>query len=112
MQQHVPIWVGGRTLRSLRRAATLADGWNPFAVPPAQAREWLEKVDTPAGFDVVLPPVRRLEPIDDPAAAQEAIAATAACGATIVYTAFRHRSLQEYLEKLEALAHVHAAMSS
>ncbi len=41
-QERVPLWVGGRTLRSLRRAVALADGWSPFAVKPAQVEEWLE----------------------------------------------------------------------
>ena len=27
LQPHMPIWIGGRTKRSLRRAVTLADGW-------------------------------------------------------------------------------------
>ena len=107
-QEHVPIWVGGRTLRSLRRAVSLAEGWNPFAVRPDQAREWLERVDVPTGFDVILPAVKRVEPIGEPAQAQETLAATAACGATIAYATFRHDSLQEYLEKLEALAELHA----
>ena len=29
VQERVPIWTGGRTLRSLRRAAEFADGWTP-----------------------------------------------------------------------------------
>ena len=32
LQPHMPIWIGGRTKRSLRRALTLADGWCPFGV--------------------------------------------------------------------------------
>ena len=32
LQPHMPIWVGGRTKRSLRRAVTLAEGWCPFYV--------------------------------------------------------------------------------
>lgn len=47
MQERVPIWTGGRTLRSLRRAAEFADGWTPFAVTPSQAEQWLQKVDVP-----------------------------------------------------------------
>ena len=110
VQEHVPIWVGGRTLRSLRRAATLSDGWCPFAVTPAQARELLAKVEIPAGFDVLLPPTRRLDPIGEPAETQAILAETAACGATIISAGFAHRTLEEYLEQLEALAAVHTAM--
>ena len=109
VQTPVPLWVGGRTPRSLRRAVTLADGWNPFAVPAQQAKEWLAKVELPTGFEVILPAVKRVEPIDEADQTQETLAATAACGATIAYATFRHTSLQEYLEKLEALSQLHAA---
>ena len=109
-QEHVPIWVGGRTMRSLRRAVTLGDGWNPFAVRATQAQEWLAKVDVPEGFDVILPAVKRVEPIAEPDRTQEILAETAACGATIAYATFRHETLTDYLEKLEALAGLHAAM--
>ncbi len=112
VQDHVPLWVGGRTLRSLRRAATLADGWCPFTVSPAQAAEWLRTVEIPAGFDVVLPPTARLDPINEPGRTQEILDETEAYGATIVVCAFRNRTLDEYLETLEALATVHAAMST
>jgi probable F420-dependent oxidoreductase len=112
VQEHVPIWIGGRTLRSLRRAVALGDGWNPFAVRPEQAKEWLDRVEVPAGFEVILPAGRRVEPIDEPAQTQDVLAATAACGATITYPTFRHASLAEYLEKLEALAELHAAMDA
>jgi probable F420-dependent oxidoreductase len=111
VQARVPIWVGGRTRRSLRRAVAFADGWNPFAVRATQAQEWLARVDLPVGFEVVLPAVHRIEPIDEPAQTQETLAATAACGATITYATFQHSSVAEYLEKLEALAAVHAGMN-
>lgn len=110
VQEHVPIWVGGRTLRSLRRAVELADGWCPFSVPPVQAAEWLAQVDVPAGFEVALPPAGRLDPIDNPGATAEILATTAAAGATIVAAVFRHRSLEHYLEQLEALAAVNASL--
>jgi probable F420-dependent oxidoreductase len=112
VQQHVPIWVGGRTMRSLRRAVTLGDGWNPFSVPAAQAKEWLARVEVPANFEVILSTVKRVDPIAEPNETQEILAATASCGATITYASFGHESLQDYLDKLQALAEVHAAMSS
>ncbi len=112
VQHRVPLWVGGRSLRSLRRAATLADGWCPFAVAPAQAAEWLRQVEIPVGFEVVLPPKGMLDPINEPGRTQENLAETAAHGATIVSCVFGHRSLDEYLEKLEALSIVHGAMGA
>ncbi len=110
IQEHVPIWVGGRTLRSLRRAVTLADGWTPFSVAPAQAQEWLQKFELPAGFEVALSPIGRLDPIDEPNQTQDLLAATEACGATIVATGWATDTLDEYIERLEALAAVHAEM--
>ncbi len=106
LQPQVPIWVGGRTLRSLRRAITLADGWCPFAVTLTQAAEWLRQVDVPDGFEVRLGPSRPFDPIAEPAATQDALANLAAAGATIISANFVHHSLQHYLEQLEALAAV------
>ena len=54
VQPRVPIWVGGRTRRSLRRAVALADGWMPFGLRVAEIAELLGSVRLPAGFDVVL----------------------------------------------------------
>jgi probable F420-dependent oxidoreductase len=110
VQEHVPIWTGGRTLRSLRRAALLADGWTPFAVTPERASQWLDQVELPADFDVVLPPVAQLDPIREPSRAQELLAATEAAGATIVSVGRAHDTLAEYLEYLEAVATVRAEM--
>jgi probable F420-dependent oxidoreductase len=104
VQEHVPIWVGGRTLRSLRRAVSLADGWCPFAVPTAQAREWLDRAEPPDGFEVVLGPSRPFDPIGEPQATTDALARLSDAGATIAAAVFVHHSLEHYLEQLEALA--------
>lgn len=110
VQEHVPMWVGGRTLRSLRRAVALADGWCPFNVTPAQAKEWLQRVELPKGFDVVLPPAQKLDPVNEPRQTQDVLAETVAHGATIVPGAFAHSSVEEYLDNLEALAEVRTAI--
>ena len=112
MQEHVPLWVGGRSLRSLRRAASLADGWCPFSLSPVEAAKWLRTVELPTGFEVVLPPTARLEPIAEPDRTQEILAETAAFGATIVSCGFRHSSIEEYLDKLEALSLAHAGIET
>jgi hypothetical protein len=109
VQDHVPIWVGGRTLRSLRRAATLADGWAPFAVTLPQAREWLGRFELRPGFEVVLAPPALLDPINEPQRTRDAIAETVAHGATIVCAVFASTSLQHYLENLHALAELGVA---
>ena len=107
VQDRVRIWIGGRTLRSLRRAVTLADGWAPFSVSLRQARDWLSRFELRPGFEVVLPPSRPLDPINDPERTRDTLAETAAHGATIVSAAFRHTSLRHYLENLAALAELH-----
>ncbi|WP_297597893.1 LLM class F420-dependent oxidoreductase [Mycobacterium sp.] len=106
VQDHVPIWIGGQTLRSLRRAATLADGWAPFNVSLHQVRDWLSRFDFGPGFEVVLPAL--LDPIGEPDRTRDLLGETAAHGATIVGAAFRHTSLSHYLENLQALAELHS----
>ncbi|QUR68095.1 TIGR03619 family F420-dependent LLM class oxidoreductase [Mycobacterium spongiae] len=109
VQDHVPIWVGGRTMRSLRRAATLADGWAPFNVTLRQARSWLGQWDLRPGFEVVLAAPSPLDPINEPQRARDLLAETAAHGASIISTTFTHTSLQHYLENLAALTELNTA---
>jgi hypothetical protein len=68
---------------------------------------WLGDVDLPDGFDVVLPPMARLDPINEPARVADTLGATEARGATIVTCSFRRDTLGEYLDTLEALAALH-----
>jgi probable F420-dependent oxidoreductase len=112
VQERVPIWIGGRTLRSLRRAATLADGWAPFNVSLRQVRDWLGRFELQPGFEVVLPPPAPLDPINDPERTRDILGETAEHGATIISTFFSHTSLQHYLENLQALAELHPPQSS
>lgn len=97
------------TLRSLRRAATLADGWAPFSVAGDQARQWLNRFELPIGFDVVLASDQRLDPLNEPGQARDLLAETVANGATIVSAHFAHASLQHYIENLQALAELNAS---
>jgi probable F420-dependent oxidoreductase len=108
LQPHMPIWIGGRTKRSLRRAVTLADGWAPFYVSVATAGEWLRAWELPPGFEVVLSPDELLDPVGNPARTEETLHAMAAAGTTTVSALFVHRSLEHYLEQLEALAELNA----
>jgi alkanesulfonate monooxygenase SsuD/methylene tetrahydromethanopterin reductase-like flavin-dependent oxidoreductase (luciferase family) len=102
-QERVPIWVGGRTERSLRRAVELGDGWCPFQVSPADAAAWLRAAAPPPGFDVVLFPEPPVDPAGDAAGTVATIAPYVDAGATILNLRFRNRSLAECLDQLDAM---------
>jgi probable F420-dependent oxidoreductase len=111
VQELPPIWVGGRTQRSLRRAIELADAWVPFLLGPrevatmlARARDtsaWEERV---APLDVALWPEPVLDVLADADAVGEQAAEHVAAGATILNYRFRSESLSQHLEQMEALA--------
>jgi probable F420-dependent oxidoreductase len=103
VQEKVPLWVGGRTPRSLRRAVELADGWCPFAVSVAQASEWVKKAGCPKGFDIVLAADAPLDPIGDVAGTEQALLSLSEAGATVVASRFIHHSLEHFIEQMEAL---------
>ena len=106
VQEHVPLWVGGRTRRSLRRAVALGDGWAPFGLKVEQLTQMLSEVSVPDGFEVVYGPDEPLDPIAAPEATAEALGGLAQAGVTIGSASLIHRSLEHYLEQLEALQDV------
>jgi probable F420-dependent oxidoreductase len=110
VQQHVPIWIGGRTARSLRRAVELdCDAWVPFALEPEQVRELLARARASEGWGrrtrplgVGLSPEPPLDPLGDAGRVRAEIERHAACGATMLNLRFASRSLAHHLEQLEA----------
>ncbi|MGV0653233.1 LLM class F420-dependent oxidoreductase [Mycolicibacterium thermoresistibile] len=102
VQDRVPIWVGGRTRRSLRRAVTLGDGWMPFGISAAQISEWLGSVELPDGFEVVLA-TSALDPLGDPDAARRRLDRLRELGATAVTATVSATSAAHYCEQLAAL---------
>jgi probable F420-dependent oxidoreductase len=103
VQADMPIWVGGRTGRSLRRALALADGWAPFGLRLPELASLLAPVDWPDGFEVVLDSGHPLDPAGDPSGAEARVRALAEVGATMVNARFVHHSVAHYVEQLEAL---------
>jgi probable F420-dependent oxidoreductase len=111
VQARMPIWLGGRSARSLRRALLFGDGWDPFRYGIDEleellpkAREWPAWRERTEPFEVVLSPER---PIDAASAAGrgEAIATLARyrdAGATAMNLRFRSTSCDHFLEQLEA----------
>ncbi|WP_046301500.1 MULTISPECIES: LLM class F420-dependent oxidoreductase [unclassified Mycobacterium] len=103
VQQRVPIWVGGHTRRSLRRAVDLGDGWTPFGLRIEELTKHLGSVDLPDSFAVVLstPP---LDPIGSPQQALDRIGRLADVGATDVSCMIAARSSAHFRDQLIALA--------
>ena len=111
VQPHVPLWVGGRTYRSLRRAVELGDGWAPFGLRTAELEAMLHRArDTKAWADRKIPVdvIRQnehpLDPVAEPERVREQLARFAEIGATGVNARFVHHSPAHYREQLTALA--------
>ena len=111
VQARVPIWIGGRTARSLRRAVELGDGWCPFGLKPADVAQLLaQAADTPAwsarteSLEVVLQNLRPVDPSGDPETATATAVALRDSGATMLSLRFVHHSVEHYVEQLDAMA--------
>ena len=110
VQPHVPMWVGGRTARSLRRAVELGDGWAPFGLRTAELDEiltrardtdaWAER-ETPV--DVVLQNDRPWDPTAEPDRVADQVGRMRSIGATGLAVRLVHHSVDHYCEQLEAL---------
>jgi probable F420-dependent oxidoreductase len=105
----LPIWVGGRTRRSLRRAIVLGDGWTPFALSLEQAAEMLawgrgrsewERRDRP--LDVMLS--ASFDPLGDPDGAHRTLDAARTVGTTHLAVGLAADSPAHYAEQLGLLA--------
>jgi len=107
VQAHMPIWIGGRSARSLRRALELADGWDPFGLGLDELGALVRRARDGRGwrpsFEVVLSPEQALA-FEDADQVGDTITAYARIGATAMNLRFQHRSLDHYLELLERFA--------
>jgi len=117
VQPRVRIWVGGRSRRSLRRALELGDGWIPFGLPLDGLRTLLGEGEVVAamgdreeGLDVVLAPEPPLDPVGEPETTAAAVRSYRDIGATALALRFRHDSRAHYVEQLEAMMGVAAAL--
>jgi probable F420-dependent oxidoreductase len=105
----VPIWVGGRTRRSLRRALELGDGWTPFALSLEDAGEMLawgreqpEWEGRNAPLDVMMS--AGLDPIGDPERARRTLDRAREAGITHLAAGISADSPSHYVEQVGALA--------
>jgi probable F420-dependent oxidoreductase len=115
VNRRTPIWIGGRTGRSLRRAVELADGWAPFGLSRANLAEmiarardteaWATRAQRPDAppFELVLQNEHPFDPMAEPDRVREAMGRLSDAGATIVNVRFMHHSLDHYIEQLAAM---------
>jgi probable F420-dependent oxidoreductase len=125
---HPPIWIGGNSLRAIRRAVDFADGWSPFPLPASGAvnarSTAIESIDDlrmgiarmtdyaamqgrDTALDINFVPfglpmnVRSLPPDDD---LHEQFSALEAAGVTWVSLGLPTASRESYLESLAQFA--------
>lgn len=108
-QARVPLWIGGRTQRSLRRAVQHGDGWVPFGLSMAELSAMIAKTDLPVGLDIILNPGRPLDPLGDPDQTRRALDRAGNAGATLLGVNIRADGAAHYCEQLTALRDVGAA---
>lgn len=107
-----PIWVGGNSMRALRRAVEHADGWTPFRAPPDRVREALARArDLGLGdraFDVAVPLRHGVYAEDRVSLDVEEIRRQAdqyaEAGVTHLKVGFRGPGIDEYLRAMEQFA--------
>ena len=111
VQQDMPLWIGGRSARSLRRAVELGDGWMPFGLSCDDMSSLLAKArELPAWqartrpLEMILRPPGMLDPIGQPDAAAKSLRQLFAVGATRADLHIHSRSSAHFVEQLEALS--------
>ncbi|MGB3303744.1 LLM class F420-dependent oxidoreductase [Gordonia sp. (in: high G+C Gram-positive bacteria)] len=110
-QATVPVWVGGRSKRALRRAIELGDGFNPFALPATEVKTMLAGVEVPHGFDVILA-TAPLDPLGNPDRVRRQLDELRDGGATRITAAINATSVDHYadqLVELQSIARAHGA---
>ena len=109
-RQNVPIWIGGRSARSLRRAIELADGWVPFGEIDQLAAMIAKGKESPAWqarqepLEIFLRPDNPLDPTGKPEQTADQIRRLFTAGATGLTITVSSHSCSHYVEQLEALA--------
>jgi len=108
-QVDMPIWIGGRTYRSLRRAMELGDGWVPFGLPVHEMEAMLERARATDQWAARTTPLEialqssTLDPIGDADGTRGRLERMASIGATFVETRVKNDSVAECLDQLAAL---------
>lgn len=113
VQESVPIWIGGRSERSLRRALEFADAWDPFGLGLEELRTllnrhrdkspWRERVERGEPLELVFQPERAFD-LSNPQGIERAASLCRGyrdIGATTLSLRFKSATLDDFLEQLE-----------
>jgi probable F420-dependent oxidoreductase len=114
LDRHLPVWVGGRTRRSLRRALELGDAWMPFGntleklqelLSTPSSRQRLEDYVSAHGqpLPMILAPEPPIDPLGNPGGTVSFLRSYQDVGATGFSLRFENHSMAHYLEQLAAL---------
>jgi len=110
VQERVPIWVGGRTERSLRRAVELSDGWVPFLLEPEQLATMLSRARQTKAWqqrehplEIVLWPEPAVDALNDADRVRRQAHEYLDLGATILNYRFHSESLAHHLDQMARL---------
>lgn len=106
LQKRVPLWIGGSTPRSLRRAIEYGSGWVPFGRSFTDLAGMLVAAKLPDGFEVVLTVGDPLDPRGDPQTAGRRLRQARQAGATLVDVRIAADSADHYCAQLETLARI------
>ena len=97
-----PIWIGGNSMRAVRRAVELGDCWTPFVAEPDDVRRGAARAEELGRTIEIAAPLGRVE--RDDAHAIERMAGFTAAGAAYLKCGFRGRSAEEWIGALEWFA--------
>jgi probable F420-dependent oxidoreductase len=111
-QPRPPIWVGGNSMRALRRAVEHADGWDPFRGSPDQIRDALKHARDAFGldrpFDVAVPLRRGVYIPDDKTIDVDSVLRQADAyenaGVTHLKCGFHGPTIEDYIRGMEVFA--------
>ena len=101
-QPRPPIWIGGNSMRAVRRAAELGDCWTPFVAEPEDIRSGAERAESLGRRVEIAAPLGRVDRED--ASVIERMGRYSAAGADYLKAGFGGGNVSEWLAALEWFA--------
>ena len=116
-RRDVPIWIGGRTARSLRRAVELADAWAPFGLSRQDIATFLERASETDAWqrrsqplEILVQPTPPLDPLGEPDDTRARVGRLQEAGVTGLSLRFVHHDVDHYCEQLAAMTELVKAL--